>query len=225
MNEMCFNCNFKSKAAEKLEFNGLFQLSCNTLSKSFNKGNSIIKQGQQFSKILYLQKGLVKINVDGPHYSQIIKILKAPCYLGLPTSMGDKINQYSITSLSTTNVCFIDFGTFLNLMNNNISFAHEIIVEICNNELEFTRKFVNRSQKQTRGRIAEMILDFANNIFENDSFKLPITQKELSNYIDCSRENLNRILSEFQKDKLINFKGKSIEILNKNHLELISKNG
>jgi len=54
---------------------------------------------------------------------------------------------------------------------------------------------------------------------------LPLSQAELANLVDTSRESVSRILTEFDKDKIIELKGKEISILNKKSLQLISQNG
>ena len=122
-------------------------------------------------------------------------------------------------------VCFIDINIFRNLLKENEQFSYEIILELCKNELDSFHRCANRTQKQTRGNLADVLLEFANHIFESDTFILPISQSEVGNLIDTSRESVSRTLSEFDKDGLIRMSGKNIEIINKSSLELISQKG
>ncbi|MDY0103813.1 MAG: Crp/Fnr family transcriptional regulator [Lentimicrobium sp.] len=214
-----------SKAAETLNQEHLSFLSCNKAMVQFGKGDSIIKQGMFSTNIVYLRSGLVKIHITGPYQEQIVRLVKAPSYLGLPTSIGDKINQYSVTSISDAEVCFIDMVTFRQLLKGNELFSYEIIHELCHNELEAIRRCANRTQKQVRGNIADVILEFADHIYESDHFTLPISQAEIGNLVDTSRESISRTLSEFHRDGIIRFTGKKIEILNKKSLVLISQTG
>ena len=165
------------------------------------------------------------MHLIGPSYEQIVRLVKAPTYLGLPTTFGNKINQYSVTALSDVEVCFIDINIFRNLLKENEQFSYEIILELCKNELDSFHRCANRTQKQTRGNLADVLLEFANHIFESDTFILPISQSEVGNLIDTSRESVSRTLSEFDKDGLIRMSGKNIEIINKSSLELISQKG
>lgn len=87
------------------------------------------------------------------------------------------------------------------------------------------RRCANRTQKQVRGNIADVILELADHIYESDSFTLPISQAEIGNLVDTSRESISRTLSEFHKDEIIRFTGRNIEILNKKSLVLISQTG
>jgi CRP/FNR family transcriptional regulator len=191
----------------------------------FRKGNSIFTQGTFSTNVVYLRSGLAKVHITGPYHEQIVRIVKAPRYLGLPTTIGDKINQYSVTAISDVEVCFIDITAFRQLLKEAEHFAYEIILDLCKDELESIRRCSNRTQKQTRGNIADVILEFADHIYESDSFTLPVSQADIGNLVDTSRESVSRILTEFHKDEIINMKGKKIEILNKKSLQLISQNG
>ena len=59
----------------------------------------------------------------------------------------------------------------------------------------------------------------------SDTFTLPLSQTELANLVDTSRESVSRVMTEFDKDGIIANNGKQIEILNKKSLQLISQNG
>ena len=79
--------------------------------------------------------------------------------------------------------------------------------------------------KNLRGRIAYILLLFANDIYKTDAFDLPLSRKEIAQLIDMTTENVIRILSEFRKDEIIRINGKNIEILNKKSLNRISEHG
>jgi len=225
MNSNCIDCTLKSKSAARLDDDRLNFLSCNKAMVTFRKGNSIVTQGMFSTNVVYLRSGLAKIHIKGPYHEQIVRIVKAPRYLGLPTTIGDKINQYSVTAISDVEVCYIDITAFNMLLKETEHFAYEIILDLCKDELESIRRCSNRTQKRTRGNIADVLLEFADHIFESDSFTLPISQADIGNLVDTSRESVSRILTEFHKDGILEMKGKNIEILNKKSLMLISQNG
>ncbi|MEA4985344.1 hypothetical protein SDC9_61467 [bioreactor metagenome] len=225
MESDCSLCPYISVAEAKLDGCQLKQLSENHIVVGFKKGDSIIKQGTYSTNIIFLRKGLVKIHITGPYNEQIVKLAKPPTYLGLPTTFGAKVNHYSITALEDCEVCFIDITVFRNLLKESEHFSYEIIQALCRYEIESFRRCANRTQKLTRGNLADVLLDFANNIFQSDVFIVPISQTEIGNLIDTSRESVSRMLSEFEKDGIIRVTGKQLEIINKKSLELISQNG
>lgn len=225
MENNCLVCSFNSIASQKLSEDEFFKLSKNCLSVSFSHGDSIIKQGMFSTNIAFLKKGIAKIHITGPYHEQIVKIVKNNNYLGLPTTFGNKVNQYSVTAIDKCEVCFIDISIFRMLLSTNPDFSNQILLELCQSEVDAYRKCANRTQKQTRGKIAEVLLSFADEIFESDDFPLFLTQQEFGNMIDASRESVSRALNEFSKDGILIITSKRIQILNRQLLTLISLNG
>ncbi len=223
--EICKFCSKRSAAAEHLGNDELEKLGHSCVEVSFSKGDIIFKQNALSSNIIYIKDGLVKVHIAGPEREQILKIAKGPTYLGIPTTFGDKVNHYSATALTETEVCFIDIGTFRDFIATNSDFAYEIIVDLCKNELSHFKRCVNQLQKQSPGRVAEALLYFADEIFNSDSFLLPLTRNELGDLTGCSRENVSRILADFNGEEMVDINGKEIKILNKKLLEQISKAG
>jgi CRP/FNR family transcriptional regulator len=56
-------------------------------------------------------------------------------------------------------------------------------------------------------------------------FDLPVSRKEIADYIGMSTANVIRTLSDFKRDGIIKVFGKTIEIIDINKLEIISKRG
>ncbi len=225
MQNDCKHCPFNSRATATLSDENFQQLTDNHLELRFGKGDSIIKQGMFSTNVVFLRHGLVKIHLNGPYHEQIVRLVKAPSYLGLPTTFGDKVNQYSVTAVTEVEVCFIDINIFRKILNQNRDFSNEIIVELSKNELDSFRRCANRTQKQIRGNMADILLEFSGKIFGSNTFTLPLTQTELAGMIDTSRESVSRVLTEFDKDGIIKLTGKKVEILNQKSLLMISQNG
>ncbi len=225
MKNDCKLCAIKSVAASKLSAEEIEKLSFSCALVKFRKGDSLIRQGTFSTNVAYLRSGLAKVHIAGPYHEQIVRIVKAPTYLGLPTTFGDKINQYSVTVIETAEVCFIDINAFRSLLKANPEFSYEIMLELCRNELEVFYRCANRTQKQIRGKIADVLLELSERIYGNEKFSIPLNQEDLGNLVDSSRESVSRVLTEFEKDGIIRLTGKKVEIANKKSLLLISANG
>jgi len=220
----CNTCKLKSSSVKSLSQTEIEILEKNCTEAHFRKGDIIFKQNAFSSNIIYLNRGLAKIHIEGPKNDQIIKVVKAPSYLGIPTTLNEKINHYSATALDLTSVCFIDIDVFKDFIYKNGQFAYELITELCKNELNSFHRCVNRTQKHIHGRIADALL-FFKNTYEYNEFTLPFTRLEFGNFVDTSRESISRILTDFKNDGIINLKGKKVEILNEKLLEKISHKG
>ncbi len=222
----CHTCKYRSFAISVLDDDQMCMLDNNCSSVNFKKGDIVFKQEAFSSNVGYLKKGLVKLHMNGlADREQIIKIAKAPTYIGLPTTIGDKVNKYSATAIEDCSVCFIDLETFKKLILSNPQFAYEIILNMCENELTHFKNCLHKTQKNARGLVADTLLNFANNIYESASFTLPLNRSEIADLINSSRELVSKILSEFNKDGIIELKGKEVTITNLELLIKISENG
>jgi CRP-like cAMP-binding protein len=142
------------------------------------------------------------------------------------TNLGnDMVNLYSVTALDTVAACFIQKAAFTSLIHKNGHFAMEIIRALTKNEINYFNRFVNHSQKQIDGRLAEALLFFCREVYGSESFTLPLSRKDLSALITASRESVIRELQSFATSGLISVKGKTITILDLQRLDQISHNG
>jgi len=221
----CSVCLLKSEAIKDLDTSELNILGNSCVEVVFKKGETIFKQNALSSNIIYLQTGLVKLMIEGPQRIQILRLKKAPCYLGLPTTMGDKINNYSAVALEPVSACFIDINVFKRLLRINPDFSYEIIIELCKNELKQFQRCVKLVQNEIYGRLAGNLLYFADEIYESKEYILPLSRSEIADMVCTSRETVSRILNSLAQDGIISISGKRVKILNKSLLEKISEKG
>ena len=221
----CETCTIRSCAVEVLDQQEMDILKTNCAGAVFDRNERIFQQGSLSSNIAYVKTGLVKIHKNGPSKDQILKLVKPPRFIGIPTVLGDKVNHYSATALMPTTVCFIVTSTFKTLIMRNGKFANEVINSICQDELTFYDRSINQMQKQIHGRLADALLFLADEIFFSDTFDLPLSHSDLGDYIHATRESVTRALSRFKADGLIQVKGHRISLIGKDMLLKISKLG
>ncbi len=221
----CSSCLLKSEAVKSLDTPELSILGSSCVEATFKKGEIIFKQNALSSNIIYLQTGLVKLTMEGPQRTQILRLKQAPCYLGLPTTMGDKINHYSAVALEPSIACFIDINVFKELLRINPNFSYEILVGLCKNELEQFHRCVKLVQNQIFGRLAGNLLYFSEEVYKSEEFNLPLSRSELADLVCTSRETISRLLNNLSQETIIAIRGKHVRILDMQRLETISKNG
>ena len=61
--------------------------------------------------------------------------------------------------------------------------------------------------------------------YNSNIFELPVSRKEIGEFIDMTTENVIRTLSEFRKDNIIKINGKIIEIIDLSRLMQICEFG
>ena len=222
---VCKFCNLKSAATQKLNEDEIFVLENNCAEAHFKTGDIIIKQDALSTNIVYIKSGLVKIHIKGPIKERIMKIVKAPAYLCLPSTFGDKINHFSATALEETKVCFIDVTVFKQFIYDNGDFAFQIILDMSKGELQNFHNCLNNAQKQNIGRVADAILFFANEIYNSNTFNLPVSRQDLAGLTGITRESVSRILTDFHNEKILEIDSRKISILNDKLLRQISERG
>jgi CRP/FNR family transcriptional regulator len=222
----CKDCTFKSRAVELLSADDLGLMDENCAEVLCQSGEYIIKEGTLSSHIAYLKSGLAKIHMTGPSgQDQILKIVTSGSYIGIQTILTDKIHRYSASALKECEICFIDIDLFKSLIKRNSEFAFELILYLCTDELSYFERFVNLSQKQVNGRLADALLHLAEIENNTVTFSLPLSRNDLAALIGARRESVARAMKEFTDTGLIKVEGKQVTILNNELLHRISRNG
>ena len=222
----CINCKIKSKAAGTLNEEELEFLGQNCTEILLQKGETILREGRIASHIAYIKSGLAKLHMKGPAgRDQILKIVTPCSYLGIETVMLQKIHSYSASVLMDAKVCYVDIRSFRDLISRNPGFASEIILYLCQDELSYFGRFVNLSQKQVIGRLADALLFFSTDVYHKPVFEIPLSRSDLSALIGATRETVTRGLKGLSDDGIIRIKGRKVEIVEVQRLESVARRG
>ena len=221
----CNNCSRSSDCfIQNIETIEVF----NALEKrhiNYKKGETIIKEGSRVSNVLYILDGIVKIYIEGPNKNIIIKLLKSSDFIGLTSLFGDDIYYFSAAALKETKVCSIDRDGIKDLISQSCDFSRETASWYCRNYNIMLTKCLNLGLKQLNGKLANTLLYLNREEFKSIGIFSHISRKDLAELSGMAIESVARILSEFNDEKIIELKGKIIEIKNVELLKNISKTG
>lgn len=222
----CKDCVVKSSSIYNLDDKELEILCKNSTEISFEKGERIIKQGSFTQNVVFIKSGIVKIHLTGPiNKDEILKIDKGSLFVGVPDVFANKVHTYSVTALTDTIACFIEYNGFEHLVQNNGKFALDVLKNLSNVIVKHYKHCVYKIQKHLTAILAEALLYFADDIFENDEFVLPLTRSELAEYVGTTRETVTKIIHDFSADNIIKVDGRKFILINKKLLYKISKAG
>lgn len=211
----CEGCVFRKMVFGNLTNNDMNNL-CHVKTESvYAKGEVVVKEGDEIKDFFYLKEGLIKLfkKISNERY-QIIDIAKPFDFVGLLTIFSDTHYHYSVVAIETSTICTVNLEFIKKTIKENGSFALDLLDKMSQTSDHIIKMKLDLSKKNLRGRIAYILLFFAENIYNSNVFDLPISRKEIAELIDMTTENVIRILSEFRKDKMLSINGKTIEILN-----------
>jgi CRP/FNR family transcriptional regulator len=197
-----------------------------TVLVHYKKGEMICKQGSFASNIMYLEKGLVKIYLEGNPKDLILTITPEKNLMGLQALYeGNNTFLYSISTYTDSIVRIIDIQIFKQLLQQNALFAFRIINVMNESTSQSYGRFFSLTQKQLHGRLADILLCLSRKIFNSESFDLPLSRSDLSELTSMSTESVIRIMKDFKDDGIIDINNKSISLLDFPRLENISAKG
>lgn len=201
-------------------------LKANKKDVKFKKGETIVKQGSFASHVIFLKEGLVKVYLEGNQKDLILKIVPKDNFVSLSSVFdGNDTFLYSVSTYVDSMASIISIDVFKQLMRKNAKFAAQIINLLNTNTAQIYGRFYCISRKQSHGRVADIILCLAENVFKKEKFKLNISRNDLADLTGLSSESVTRIFKEFKDDKLIDVDGKNISVLNFEKLNEISLYG
>jgi CRP/FNR family transcriptional regulator len=222
----CEKCDFREVVFSTLDENSIRELCQFKEERSYHKGEIINHEGEKITDFKYLKTGLVKLYrraVTGEE--QVITITRPFEFVSNMSIFSEDKYKYSVSALEDSVVCTVKLEFIKNLFLKNGGFALGLITKISKINDKIISQTLDIRQKNLAGRVAFVLLYFAREIYNSRIFDVPVSRKEISDYIGMSSANVIRTLSDFKKDGIIKVFGKTIELVNIEKLEIISKRG
>lgn len=195
------------------------------VSLTYNKGEIICKQGGFASHVIFLKKGLIKIYKEYNDKNLILKIAKPGEFIGLSSLYQKGIFGYSGACIDTAEVFSVNIEVFKQMINDSNTFGEKVITQLNNDTNQFFDRVLSLTQKQLHGRIADIILHLAKDVYQSNKFNLLMTRRDIAEFCGMSTESAIRIMKEFHNDKIIKIEGKNLEIVSYKLLERLSQIG
>lgn len=222
----CVGCDLRSPLFECLSRDELEFINQHRYDLSFRAGEIIRKQGAFLSHVISIKSGLASLYIEGLNNRNVIlKIVKPSNFIGGPGMFVHHRHHYTVKAHQETSACFIEVGAFKELLKSNPDFAEGFFTEFSRNTLITYDRLLNLTQKYIPGRMADALLYLSKEVYENTSFDLGLTKKDLGDFTGMSTDSVIRILRTFKNEGIISVKGNHFEIKNTDALIKISHLG
>lgn len=189
----------------------------------YRKGQVIFYEGNLPQGLYCIYSGKVKIHKLGDDgKEQIVRLAKKGNIIGYRALLSSDNYYATATVLEDTLVCFLPKYVYLSILESNPQFSMKTIQMLTANLKAAEQMITNMAQKHVRERMAEALLllkEFFGQEEDNATINTILTREDIGNIAGTTTETSIRILSEFNKSRLIKLEGKKIKILN--HPELV----
>lgn len=184
---------------------------------SYKKGEYIFKEGGRPFGIYCVNHGKIKLSKQGDDgKEQIIRLVKPGDPLGYRSLLsGDRYNASAI-ALENSGVCFIPKDLFMGILQKDSSLTLEMLKLLSDDLKKAEQQITHLAQKPVRERVAEALLFIKETYgFEEDgrTIAAAFSREDIANIVGTATETTIRLLSEFNREGLIQLNGKKIVIL------------
>jgi|GEM_PF-1827737 cAMP-binding proteins - catabolite gene activator and regulatory subunit of cAMP-dependent protein kinases len=192
---------------------------------TYTKGERIVKNGEFVTHAVFIIKGFVKIHSEFKNKTVIMDICGPGSFTALSSMIGMEKHSFDITCIEDSIIYLINIEVMRKMIEQNGLFARHL-VDYMNEKLlhYFDYNLTMLIQSNIHGRLANILIYLAQKVFQNHSFDLLLTRKELSQLTNVSRENVIKVLYQFDSEGLIKLNGQRIQILNPEQLKQLAKN-
>ena len=190
----------------------------------FEAGESLIKEGFVASNVLYLEEGLVRLNVliDGRHSA--VNLVSPRSFVGLICTFANHNLMCSARALEPSRVSLIDLELFERFVKQNGSFAMHLTRHISAITSKIVHRLARLRDKHIDGALSVLLLEFLE-IYQSPDYTIPLNRKEIADILGYSKESVINALSRMHREGIVKVNGRKIGILKEETLRKISQTG
>lgn len=189
----------------------------------------LLKQANELTAIYAVCSGIFKLYQSNDDGSENIVGFRFPGELIGEDAIYLKKYNYSAIAIGNSSVCEVSVG--------QLSACGQLAPELQQNLIHLLTKQSFEHQQNTQALIGRkstesLLAAFLLNIISRNASRsksesiidLTISRNDMANFLGVRRETLSRLLSKFQKELLIKFDGKRLELLSIEGLRNITAN-
>lgn len=223
LNDDCRNCPSRSLTVfSELQGERLDTLSDYKQCGSYKKGQIIFHEDSFPTGLFCIRSGAVKLyKVAANGREQIVRLAGEGNLLGYRALIGGEPYSSTAVVMENSTLCYVPRDTFFHLVTTDAQLSARIM-RLLSSELKIAEtRIVDIAHKSVKERLAETLLLLAEKFGtqeDGETIDLRLTREELANMIGTATESVIRLLSELNKQHIIELEGKAIKIHNRKAL-------
>lgn len=215
----CITCKVRScSILNTCDRNTLDSISYYKQSKPLKKGERLFSEGETIHGIYFIKKGFLKVEVIKNHNRPlIIQFVGRGGILGHRANTEHKIHTTTAIAVSDVEYCFIPLNSFGKILDKSPILQQQILNQFLEELQLIENKAFNLANKTVREKVAESILLFAD-FYEYEekkkSFKINFCRLDIANLAGTTKEQVSKIMKDFERENLIKCTAKKFNYLN-----------
>jgi CRP-like cAMP-binding protein len=187
----------------------------------FEKGEAVVRAGEPVTALVVLAEGSVTNDRTWPNGKYMITaVLRTGWPLKVPALWDGLDSQYGLTARENCLAVLIPRDAFFSLTTGNISILHRVTDFICRQLRHEIIAVQMKTVFSLRCQLALTLFYHAQTSFHtttaddlgNQIVPIDVTQDEFASILGCSRQKINNLMREMERDGIIKRKGRQVEI-------------
>jgi CRP/FNR family transcriptional regulator len=191
------------------------------LSLEVPKGSVVFYENNMPTGLYCVHQGAVKLyNTSSAGDIQISRLAKNADIIGYRSLLAGEPYKGTAETIQDSIICFIPKSSMFSLISSNLEFSLKMMEAMAKELHRAEQKSLNILFKSTRERLAEAVL-LLHQTFGVDSrgfIHIKLTRTELAAITGMVHETVVRILTEWEKDEILELDKKLIKIKNMKQL-------
>ncbi len=191
-------------------------------TRAIPKGGLLFQAGEAFSSLFAVRSGSIKLfTVDEAGDEQIIGFYLAGELLGLD-GIETHAHKCTAAALETSSVCSFPYTRLTSICREIPSLQEQLFHLIGREISDENRLLLTIAKKSAEQRIATFLLSLSTRFkrlgYSQSEFRLPMSRKDIGNYLGLNIETVSRTFSSLQKSEIIANDRKFVKILDMGEL-------
>ena len=223
----CITCKVRNcSILNSCDTRTLTAISTYKLSKSLQKGEKLFSEGDPVLGVCFIKKGLLKVELNGKQGKPLIlQIAGRGAIFGHRANASHPCHTSSAIAVSDVLYCYIPYDLFDEITDNSPVLKQQIINQFLNELQLVEKKALNLAHKTVREKVAEALLLLAE-AYEYEekkqSFRISFCRQDIADLAGTTKEQVSKILKDFEKEGLIKCAAKKFSYLNTARLRAVA---
>lgn len=193
----------------------------------YSRGEQIIKEGTDIDGVYLISSGIVKIHKRGKSGRDfIMRFATTGAMLGAATDEREK-HTFSATAIEDCNICFVEISDFLEALKKFPELKDEVIASFEKHLRQTELRALNIAHLSVKEKVAETLFSLAKlyNLEKRKGLlRVNVGRQEVADIIGSTKEQVSKFYGEFEKENIIEARGRYLKINDMQKLEEVFSN-